>query len=400
MQDGVFEVECQEAVSRLKSALIELFDAGQADPQRPQDVARRLGVNKTLTWSISRFLETPGAIESLSFVPGAGSIARVAGAFPDSPRIVEAKLRVNAAAIDFDAMIEKHAGDRSTLELILDNMARHEGDALELSRRLMFRGQSGISGVQAKARLSTWFIAPSPDDPTQLDLATLRGYIRIRRLRPNVEWPIFKTRAWGGTDDQLDRSGWQPIDPDSPPEAPLMREFCRGELPVVGAEATPEGLDFVLRSGPVGNMGSFDCFTGEMMRHAVSRYAQTKDETGELGNAITTPCETLVFDVLYHKSLREVARAEPIIFGEIFAQRQPTPSGTDGRVLPIRPGLVEIAGTPPAVATALVPRYSEMVQFTCARCRWDLKDFAGLRLEMQYPPLHSQIVLRFALPRR
>lgn len=395
-----FEDDCEVVVSTLKSALIELFDAGDADPKRPQDIARKFGINKTLTWNICRFLEAETAIEAVSFIPAAGSIARVVESFPESARLMEAKAKVNLAAVGLDAMIAKHADDRSTLELILDNAAGSEEERLELSRRLTFRGNSGICGVQAKTRVSTWFLTPGLTDETKFDLATIRGYVRVRRLRPNVEWPLFTTRAWGPEEDQRQfEEAWEAVDPSGGRGVPLMRNFCRGELPRMDAAETPDGRDYVLRSGAVGNTGAFDCFTGEIMRSAAARYWSEGDEIGELGTTVAMPCESVIVDLLYHRSL-DMSKAQALIFGEKFVHGQRAPSEGDGRVLPMRPRLATLAGSPPAVATSLVPQYSEMVLTVFERAKWKPSDFAGLRLEIEFPPMQSQIVIRFPLEKR
>lgn len=400
MSQSLFETECQEAVGRLKSALIELFDAANADHKKPQDVARQLGVNKTLTWNIARFLDAPVAMEALSFAPGASSISRVADAFPGGKRLAEMKQRVRDAAMAIDAMVERHAGDRSTLELILDNVLPAEDQRLEVSRRYTFRGQSGIFGVQARTRLSTWFVAPNPEDPTRLDLATIRGYVRVRRLRANVEWPIFKTRVWRTGDQSSEESPRVPLDERATVEAPLLYDFCQGDVPKVELTTTPEGANYMLRNGPVGNAGAFDVFAGELLRNGESRYAVNGDDIGEVGTSITTPSEHFVFDLLYHKSLTNMDQLEAIVFGQIYPQGERTPASDDPRVLPLKPRVVRIAGSPPTVATPLVPRYAEMVQSVFERGGWDPRDFVGMRLEMDYPPLHSQVMLRFQLEAR
>lgn len=400
MPTGTFETECELAVSELKAALIDLYDAGSADPTRPQDVARKLGINKTLTWSISRFLEAPRPIEAISFAPGSASITKVAAAFPESPKLVEAKARVTDAATRFDEMIAKHAGDRATLELIIDNAVSDQADALELSRHLSFRGQSGIAGVQAKTRLNTWFLAPNSDDPTKVDLANIRGLVHVRRLRPRIEWPIFKVRAWTTSTDQIvEEERWESIDPADDPQHPkLMRGFCRGPLPDVVTDEARGGTDYILRDGPVGNAGAFDCYWGESLRAAASRYVTDTDTSGEVGVSVSMPCESMLLDVIYHRSMREIGTAEAMVFNDIGARNEPTPKREDSRRLPMRPRVVALAGPRPAVSTPLVPRYAEMAQMVFERMGWDASEFAGLRLEMAYPPLHSTVLMRFQLP--
>jgi hypothetical protein len=69
--------------------------------------------------------------------------------------------------------------------------------------------------------------------------------------------------------------------------------------------------------------------------------------------------------------------------------------------LPIRQPASPIAGSPPAVATPLVPRYAELVQRGHrAPGRRRSGAFRGLRFELKYPPLGSTAVLRFDLPDR
>lgn len=395
-----FEIECESAVTRLKSALIDLFDAGEADPQRPQDVARRFGINKTLTWSISRFLDSPSTLEAVSFVPGASTLQRVAEAFPKSRRVTAAKVRVHEAAVAFDDVIARHAGDRATLELILDGLADDHDRQLEVSRRLAFRGNSGLCGVQARTRLGLWMIAPSQASGDRLDLVTIRGYTRVRRLRANVEWPILRTRGWTPNTDVAPVPSREPLDPRATASLPMLPDWCRGALPRLEEVPTREGTDYMVRSGPVGNIGAFDCFAGDLLRANVTRYAAEDDERGELGSIITTPSERLIFDILYHRDLPNVEQAQVVVLREAMPGGVPTPEMDDPRVLPIRPRLVALPGTPPAVATPLVPRYSEMVQFGMSRAGWKSDEFKALRMEMAYPPLNSQITIRFPLPTR
>ena len=48
----------------------------------------------------------------------------------------------------------------------------------------------------------------------------------------------------------------------------IMNSLSRGSVPTITPVATPDGTDYVLGSGPVGNEGAFDCYWGEFMRRA------------------------------------------------------------------------------------------------------------------------------------
>ena len=72
-----FETECNARVGQLKTAFIELYDSIGADPQKPQDVARTLRVNKTLTWNLARLISAADALAALAHVPGKASLEKV-----------------------------------------------------------------------------------------------------------------------------------------------------------------------------------------------------------------------------------------------------------------------------------------------------------------------------------
>src|SRR4051794_28321359 len=72
-----FETECRARVSQLRTAFIELYDSIGADPESPQDVARKLRLNKTLTWNVARLLKGADALAAVNHVPGSSSLEKV-----------------------------------------------------------------------------------------------------------------------------------------------------------------------------------------------------------------------------------------------------------------------------------------------------------------------------------
>jgi hypothetical protein len=399
-KDPKFEAACGDAVGRLRSALVELYESVGADPANPQAVARKFGLNKTLTWNVSRILQAPTSVAAIPHVPGVQSIEKLVRATQGNGASGAVVEDVRAAALAFEEVIEIHVGDRATLDLVLDGFESSDSSGLELSRKLGFRGNSGICGVQARTRLMCCFLAPAADDPARLDMAMVSGYVGFRRLRSPIEWPIFKVRQWSDVDEPLATQRWAPIEsPESDQSgSQLLTQFSRGAQPEINVVSTNEGLDYMLQPGPIGNAGAFDCFRGEVLRSAVGRYKTSADETGEFGVNITSPAEHLVFDLLVHKDLAFALSAKPLVFGRISPQGERTGGPDDPSLLPIRPTISELVGTPPAVATPLVPRYSDLVRVVCKDLGWDSADLRGIRLQLRFPPLNSAIVLRFGLP--
>ena len=79
-----FEQACQDAVNRLRAALVELYDSVEADPLSPQDVARRFRLNKTLTWNVSRLIQAPEGLAAVSqlFFVAQNALRQIQSAVP------------------------------------------------------------------------------------------------------------------------------------------------------------------------------------------------------------------------------------------------------------------------------------------------------------------------------
>ncbi len=397
-----FETHCRESLDGLRAALIRLYASAGIDPDSPQDVARRFKLNKTLTWKLSKVIGATDNLAAVNHVPGSGAMQIFLKSMSTSGAGPEAIDGVRNAAKRFDEMVQLHVGDRPTLELVLDGMAPGATDRLEVSRKLAFRGNSGIWGVQAQTRLALNVLAPNKDNPDTLDIVTVRGYSGFRRLRPSVRWPLFQVREWStGEDAMMTQPNWEPLEEgDSPSVANIMASFSSERMPEIRAEQSSEGTDFVLMPGPVGNFGAIDCYQGELMRSAVSKYATNDDPIGEFGAAISVPLETLVMDIVVEESLAFALEARVIVLGQISRQSQPTPDETSSAALPITDSVRVISGQPPALATPRIERYPEMLELICERLGCEPKRMRAVRLEMKYPPLGSTVLLRFDLPQR
>ena len=73
--------ETRQALQGVRGRLIELYDAVGADPTAPQEVARRYGINRSLTWKLSRVINASGPFASLNHLPGHQGFESAIGAF-------------------------------------------------------------------------------------------------------------------------------------------------------------------------------------------------------------------------------------------------------------------------------------------------------------------------------
>ena len=297
-------------------------------------------------------------------------------------------------------MVKRHAGDRPTLQLLLDSLAVQDGDAtgLEESRRLAFQGNSGILGIQASVRYTTFFCAPNAQQPELLDTAFLGGLLGIRRFRPNACWPL--SRHTGFTDDGTENHppARTALDPNFVGPGPsIIGQFSSQPIPEVAVRQI-QGMEiFELAEGPIGNRGIDDLCTGHYSRADLPRYRDAHNENGEFHIYLASPVAKIQYDLVLHKDLGVTELASSVMalnFHQAFA---PLQARQPQDYLPMPEQARLLHGARPAFGTPLIPRYEEMTDYVFERMDWQAEDFRAWRLEIPYPPLPATLIIGFPL---
>jgi len=176
-----FEEHVRSAIHDLRVSLIEVVAAAGVDPAQPQEMARRLNLKTNLTWRISKFICEADPFASIPHIPGKQGLNIFLKAVQKAGADAEGLAAARKAMQDFDRMVEMHAGDRKTLEMMLGNLTRDgEQQRNEAHRKLAYQGISATCGVQARVQLTVNMIAPSPVEG-KVDLAWLRSGRRTPR---------------------------------------------------------------------------------------------------------------------------------------------------------------------------------------------------------------------------
>ncbi|USN99870.1 MAG: hypothetical protein H6810_04185 [Phycisphaeraceae bacterium] len=392
-----FDTHCREAVGRLRAALLDLYRSAKADPTQPQDVARRFKLNKNLTWRAAKIIQANDAFEAAALIPGTSGMGILVDGFAAAGAPSDAVDRARKAADEIERMIEIHVGDRATLELVLDSMG---GDKpLERSRKLAFRGNSGIHGIQVHTRVTTHFMAANRDDPGMLDMALIGGVTRVRKLRPGPIGPVFQVMGYDDAGEAVASPNRHPIEngvDDGSGDPWLLRSFCEGALPPIRAVPIAHGRSYEFGDNPVGKTSEFTCFFGFIDFTLYPRFRDEQNHHGELISTVALPAETLLFDAIVHRDLAEALAPEVMLYGRLW---ESIVSGARVAPLPCAAKVIDLGRGAP-VATPLVANYPEIVAAVESRCGWDHADFHVLRLVMDYPPMPSTTVLRFPLIER
>jgi hypothetical protein len=394
-----FIEETRQALQNVRRALIELYDAIGVNPETPQDVSRRFGINRNLTWKISRVINASDPFATLNHLPGDQGMELAVRAFEKAGAPDEMLGTVRDAMTRLREVVADHAGDREHLELTLESIGLFERDTMaESGRELAFRGNSSVWGVQAQTRWSGTFFGPGRT-PETMDMVSLSGIVGFRRLRPSVEWRLHRRRLYddkGGT--LRSERVMEEFEPKGPGDvSQQIREFSSPNMPDLVVKDVAEGSEVYLPGGPVGNRGTFDIFTGGIHR-GLPRYRTEQERTASRAMSITLPAKAFVFDLILHRDVIIPETPGILLNGFPYGNTEDPRAQSNRHVLPISDGLVELAGSPPAVSTPAVPRIARVVERVFNRMGWNGSEFRGLRLQVMYPPMSSVIVVQWPLP--
>ena len=375
----------------LRRALIDLSEAVGADPLRPQQVSRQLGLNKNLTWKIARVLNGQDCFEAVAMLPGAEGVEIYLRAF-ESAGAEESRIRAARQAFEaIDGVIRRHFGDRSQLDLVLDGL--REDSNLEQSRRLAFRGMSGVFGVQAKVRLATHLLVPSAEDG-RVDIALIVGLVGLQRLRPRRRLPVFR---WSAPTPN-DRVRSRPLFAGEHETDFLLRDFSSFPNATVLSSSKSGHFETELTEGPLGRMGESDLFFGTRSDAILQPRRSDEDTECELVTIVSIPAEGLVSDLFIHKSFGGLDSLEASLHSTLARPLSGDRAERESSRLPIdvEPMLVEDLAAGFGLPEA--PRYEEMVGRSFERLGHDLRDHRLVRVTLPFPPAPSALLVRWDLP--
>ncbi|MHC5114954.1 MAG: hypothetical protein ACYTGP_11070 [Planctomycetota bacterium] len=399
-----FPEHLQASLQAFRAALVELLAAVEADPSRPQDLARRFGLNKNLTWKISKIVSSPDLYGAVPHIPGASGLKIFLAALDKAGAPSELIDETRRAAAEFDRVVQVHTGDRSTLEIMVSGMLPGpvQSEQAETSRKQAYQGNSGVWGVRAKALLALRIVAPNADDPSMVDLAQISGLVGFRRLRPDARWLLFRRESWSDDDPHPPRDVEESIDPDFPINGgvPLLGEFCTQPIPDIDVIDDGSEIQYELPPGPVGNTAAMTCIQGNVSRKIGPAYAETEGEFGEIGTTIITPVENLLFDLLVHRDFEWAMDPELLIYSRLDGGAMQAASRRERNALPVFETVHDAGWGVAGLASSLIPRYSALVRYAFEHLGWNPDDFRAFRYTMSYPPIPAVALMRSELPVR
>lgn len=392
--------DLEVAARDLRESVVNVLAEVGAAEMRPTDLTRRFGLDKSLAWKLCQVTRATESAAILELIPGASAMEIFARAMEQSRASEPVVARLREAHGAFVSAVERHAGDRGTLELLVDALGGKRRGRLETSRRLAFRGNSGIWGVQARVRTNTVVLSPNADDPEMVDSTLVGGWVDFRRLRAEARWALFRRHSFGpeGVQSARREVALDPAVRESPDPAVrdlmLLPSHCRGQIPQIIPQHEGTGVCYELGPSPVGNTGAFTCFFGSVVRQIGPRTATREGEQAEFFARISAPVETLVFDLFVHRGLGLTRPPTPAVMAGLWMEPNEL---SDRDVLPMDEPVVALRGGTLSADTPLVPQYGVLLADVVEELGYAGADFLAYRYVLDYPPFPSTVALRLPL---
>jgi len=399
-----FADDVRRALHRLRGALRDVIDRlPSGSIVRPSQLAGALDLDNRLAWKISKVIGLQDPFAASQLVPGRGGIRvflRAANRHKVGEDVIES---VDAAFEDFQRVMKSHAGDRKSFNAMLAGHATGNELRADLEHRKgVFHHLSFLWGVQARTHLSSFIVRASDDRRDYFDCVTLRGFIDLRWIRPNVSWRISRMSSVDNFGNVRTDFGRQPLSPAPEGErdgayVPLLREFCSQPPPKLRVpDSIPADTWYHLAEAAVGNRGSLTCLLGEIGR-AVEPYVRSESYPRLVFAAFPrTPAETLIFDLIIHRDMLGRLNPTAHMFGDLFNQGPNCPLEVDR--LPLAEKVEFLGSGADAVHAAEVPRYREMARFALDRVGWPESEFDVYRLRVPYPLIPTRLEIAQDLP--
>ncbi len=394
-----FKESAGEVIAQLRGRFAEVIETALGRAGTAAEVADGFGVHRKLGWQIAHLAYDDDPFLAARFVPTSRSLKTWLEAAERKRVPADLLASLAEAFAAFERLIETHAADRESLEMMLEACSEHpDAGAAERRRREAFSGNSYIWGVRVRTQLSAAFLAPSSDRPGWFDMARLNGMLGFVRTRPDVRWVIAQSVAMAGEEGAvsyptrcaLDSESLRPDD-----RVPLIRQFSSEPAPEIVRRPGEHGLvEDELSAGPMGQSGETDIVTGEVLRNVAPAAASYPGEEALFGAGVRTPAEVIVCDLYAHEGVFGAIDPEARVYGELFSQL----ARDERDRLQTACSVTRLGRGLSRVHTPDVPHYSKMAEYVFDRLGWKAREFEVFRIRMAYPPMPASVMFHFALP--
>ena len=400
-EDQSFPIAAALVMSSLTTALEEVFkDCDLIDGLRPIDLARGLGVDMKLAWKASHLANAAEPFDAVRHLPGMAGMRILL----DAATHKNCDLRlVNRAMDSYKAVqnfISRRCGSRRAFESMVAGIEGARDQRLEHEhRRLLFDGASSVWGLRAETLYRLDVLFPSSIEGL-LDCVTLRTMAGLRRLRGGAPLVFLRPRIIDDRGVEVRNVVDEPLeDGIGEGELPVIPELCRGQVPVFPRRKVGKKWIFEAETLDVADPSPFTVSTGEVLR-AVQPTTVAENSHGIFQlMRLRIPAELAVFDILVHEDLLEEGiEPDAFVCSDLHGSGQDVNDVRRVRLpIPTRCNRMPGETVPKVQGLGILDGHISRGLETAGS---DLSCFHRFRIELDYPPISSTIVVQCQQPSR
>lgn len=390
-----------QALAAVKGALHTVIASFPRPATGPSELARRLDIHQTLAWKILRIAGSHDLFLDVQYLPGVEGIEIFLAAAQAAGIDATLLAPVRAAVGEFQLLVETYAGDRASLEQMLSALSedqRVQADSRPF-RKAGFRCACSMLGAKAGVRVLSKVLHSSADGRT-MDIALIRGFINMRRIRPGAPIPLARVVVLDNDGSARRESAAEPIDPSGVHAGvPLLGAFCSNPLPQIRIGMGPDGTpEHQLADAPVGERAATTVYSGEVRLAAASRFRDEHNLVSNTAVSIRLPIERLVIDVWVHRELGFETAPAALLFGELCGTPWYKQVARHADRLPLAERPVTLGSGLGRARLSDAPAYVDVMRFGFARLGWNPEEFLLHRLSVEYPMVGTALVMQLPLP--
>lgn len=374
---------------------------GSSEPLRPTKLAADWGLNQTLCTRLLQALREHDPVFALRRLPSPGSLRGVLAIARSKSIPPEVIREAEHTVVQFERLIDRVGGAKSSLDTLIarrldDSREKNEQNA----KQMIFRGMTGLLGVEARASVIMCFAFPGTD-PDRIDELAVHGYHRLRRLRPELPLMLGTREMLPDCEDQegalLQTLCDGNVDADGKTTALL--DFCTNPFPDIEVRRESGRLLYALPAQPDQVEGELDLFFASLHKNADPRAATDDHPRARYAYIPHNPSRQLVFDVFVHEDLW------PGVEPELILARVGNPAAPDLLAHSLdRADFVEsvqsLGRSLSAFSTPHYPRYGDLVRSIHTEMGWQADSFRLYRCTVRYPVVGLWYTIQFRLPNK
>lgn len=399
---GSLDTQIEAVSSALRGSVLPIVEDLVGTTQRPIALARRLGIDKSLTGRIMRSVKATDPFEVIHNAPAPYGLRIFLSAAAQAGVSEELRRRAEASVSDFETLIHTFPEGRAALDAaISDHIPEVRKRNERAARQAVYKSMSYLIGYQAEASFQTTVLTPTADG-RMVDSMHVGGLVGLRRLRGDAPVNLFGVRRYdtlAGAPNWMETLSGERGTVEA--KRYLMEEFCDRPIPTLSVRESGSVVYSVLDAASLPINAPITLVNGWTMRNASLRY-RSPERSLEWHTAIVRiPSRVRIHDYFIHEDIwpgmpemrSRMHGLAPDVARTDLAGRQHDELDISTPIEALGTG-IEVSG----LRHGAVPRYRQMLRHVFGVAGLDPARYRAYRCLVVYPVPFVSITAWFALP--